>query len=61
MRTLEDSINTEPSTASGFLDRMQLFYELFPYPNRPFFLRPDPEGSIESHAGFARILAEKGS
>ncbi|MEN9810891.1 MAG: hypothetical protein RLZZ488_2458 [Pseudomonadota bacterium] len=61
MRALEDSINSELSTASGFLDRMQFFYELFPYPNRPFFLRPDPEGSIESHAGFARILAEKGA
>jgi SAM-dependent methyltransferase len=61
MRTDENSIKSGEIPASGFLDRMQFFYELFPYPNRPMFMRPDPEGSLDAHAGFSKMLAEKGS
>lgn len=61
MRVVENSVISEVHSAQGFLDRMQFFYELFPYPNRPLFLRPDPEGSIETHAGYSKILAEKGA
>jgi len=58
MRSDENSLSDKSThSAAFFLDRMQFFYELFPYPNRPFFLRPDPKGSIEAHAGYAHILA----
>jgi SAM-dependent methyltransferase len=61
MRADENSLNTQDIPAAGFLDRMQFFYELFPYPNRPLLMRPNPEGSLEAHAGFSKIIAEKGS
>lgn len=58
MRTDENSILTDEAQSQILcLDRMQFFYELFPYPNRPFFIKPDPKGSYESHAGFAQIIA----
>ncbi|MEN9528365.1 MAG: hypothetical protein RI932_238 [Pseudomonadota bacterium] len=58
MRADENSLNNNDAHPTGlFLDRMQFFYELFPYPNRPFFLRPDPKGSLEAHAGYSQILA----
>lgn len=61
MRTVENSLtsDTKQNTAQQFLERMQLFYELFPYPNRPLFLRPNPEGSVEAHAGYSRLIADK--
>lgn len=40
---------------------MQFFYELFPYPGRPVFLRPNPNGSLEAHAGFSAIVAQNTS
>ena len=58
MRTVENSLSPSKTQApSLFLERMQFFYELFPYPNRPIFLKPNPKGSIDAHAGFAQILA----
>ena len=39
------------------LGRMRLFYNVFPYPNRAFWLRPHPASHLPSHAGFARMLS----
>lgn len=58
MRVVENSIKVNANPAKAFLDRMQFFYELFPYPNRPWFLRPDPNGSIDAHAGFSALVAK---
>jgi SAM-dependent methyltransferase len=58
MRSVENSITSEAERAKSFLDRMQFFYELFPYPGRPVFLRPNPNGSLEAHAGFSAIVAQ---
>ncbi|MEY4064735.1 MAG: hypothetical protein RIR26_943 [Pseudomonadota bacterium] len=58
MRAGENSLNTQKTPSAGlFLTRMQLFYELFPYPNRPFFMKPNPHGSVETHAGTSQLLA----
>lgn len=60
MRDSENTLefnNTEPMASC--IERMQFFYELFPYPNRPFFLKPKPSGSIEAHAGFAQLISHE--
>jgi SAM-dependent methyltransferase len=38
---------------------MRLFYNLFPYPNRPLWLFPDRRGASTSHLGFWRALEKK--
>jgi Methyltransferase domain len=38
--------------------KMALMYEIFPYPNRPIFLVPKPEGSLEAHISFGTLLSE---
>ncbi|MCA2960105.1 MAG: class I SAM-dependent methyltransferase [Silvanigrellales bacterium] len=43
--------------APDSLRRMRLFYNLFPYPNRAVWSRPDPSEHLVAHAGFARLLA----
>ena len=39
------------------LQKMRHFYEVFPYPNRPLLLEPDPQGSLLAHAGFSAWAA----
>lgn len=59
MRDCENTLElSRTERSSGYIDRMQFFYELFPYPNRPFFLKPNPHGSLEAHAGFARLVCQ---
>jgi SAM-dependent methyltransferase len=42
---------------SPFFRKMELFYTIFPYPNRPFFVLPARDASILTHAGFAKLLS----
>ena len=59
MRDSESTIElNHVDHSANCIDRMQFFYELFPYPNRPFFLKPNPNGSIEAHAGFSHLLSK---
>ncbi|MEY2987947.1 MAG: hypothetical protein RJB13_1468, partial [Pseudomonadota bacterium] len=59
MRDSENSIElNNVEHLAGCIERMQFFYELFPYPDRPFFLKPNPTGSIEAHAGFAQLISQ---
>lgn len=54
------NVEMPPSPAPNVPDslgRMRLFYNLFPYPNRAFWLRPEPCEHLVAHAGFARLLA----
>jgi SAM-dependent methyltransferase len=39
---------------------MRMFYNVFPYPNRAFWLRPEPTAHLTAHAGFARLVARGG-
>ncbi|BBH54582.1 class I SAM-dependent methyltransferase [Fluviispira sanaruensis] len=39
------------------IEKMRQFYDLFPYPNRPFFLSPKIEAHLTSHGGFARLIS----
>lgn len=41
------------------LDKMRRFYELFPYPNRSWFVEPQLLGSCLAHAGFCKLLGER--
>ena len=45
----------EPSST----ELMKTFYEMFPYPNRPFFLFPNPKHHLSVHGGFAALLGSK--
>lgn len=49
---------TAPTPLATPLARMRLFYNLFPYPNRPIFAWPDPRAHALTHAGFSRLLSE---
>ncbi|NBO38113.1 class I SAM-dependent methyltransferase [bacterium] len=60
MRIDQNSLKLDAHAAQTFLERMELFYELFPYPNRPIFLKPDAKGSVETHAGYSMLLATRG-
>ncbi|WP_161597666.1 class I SAM-dependent methyltransferase [Fluviispira multicolorata] len=39
------------------IEKMRQFYDLFPYPNRPFFLSPKIEAHFTSHGGFSHLIA----
>jgi SAM-dependent methyltransferase len=54
-------VSPSDSSSESFLQKMQIFYELFPYPDRPIFMRPNPNGSIDAHAGACALLAEYGT
>lgn len=41
------------------LQKMQKFYELFPYPNRSFFASPQIYPSLMTHMGFSSLLKER--
>lgn len=61
MRTSENSIKAGSAPrGADLIERMRFFYELFPYPDRPLFLRPNPHGSRDAHAGFSRLVSTEG-
>jgi SAM-dependent methyltransferase len=45
------------STVLSGSEKMARFYSIFPYPNRPWFVLPNPDASIMAHAGIAHLLA----
>jgi SAM-dependent methyltransferase len=40
------------------IEKMRQFYDIFPYPNRPFILSPKIEAQLTAHGGFAFLLAQ---
>lgn len=40
------------------IEQMRRFYEIFPYPNRAFFITPYLESQVQVHGAFSKLLAE---
>ncbi len=40
------------------IEKMRKFYDLFPYPNRPFFIAPKLELQLVAHGGFAHFILQ---
>ncbi len=62
MRDRENSsaLKKEPGgNEKNTVAAMRLFYNLFPYPNRPLFFFPEVRAAVTSHLGFQRLLSER--
>jgi SAM-dependent methyltransferase len=56
-----DHQSSEKMNAHGEdpISPMRRFYNMFPYPNRFFFVRPLREGSLTTHGGFFRLIESR--